>query len=97
VGPELNHAAFQEQEDATVDSHGMVKDAVDTNNRRFISSVKASRAQAWDYDFCNLQCSAALTDIDPNLHDGHLLRTLESNVKVSSTATGKRRGNLMAE
>jgi hypothetical protein len=75
----------------------MVKDAVDTNNRRFISSVKASRAQAWDYDFCNLQCSAALTDIDPNLHDGHLLRTLESNVKVSSTATGKRRGNLMAE
>jgi hypothetical protein len=67
------------------------------NNRRFISSVRVSRAQACDYDFWNLQCSAALTDIDPNLHEDHLLRMLKSSVKVLSAATRKRRGNTMAE
>jgi hypothetical protein len=31
--------AFQEQEDATVDAHGMVHDTGDANNRRFISNT----------------------------------------------------------
>jgi hypothetical protein len=88
---------FQEQEGATVDAHGTVHNTVDSNNRIFVSSVLKCRAQACDYDFCNSQCSTVLTDIGPNLHNNHLLRTLESNVKVSSTATGKRNGNIMAE
>jgi hypothetical protein len=81
--------AFQEREEATVDAHGMVRDTEDVNNRRFASSVKVLHTQAGDCDFCNSQCSALLTDIDPNPHDDHLLRTLKSNVKVSSAATGK--------
>jgi hypothetical protein len=58
---------------------------------------KVLRDQACDYDFRNSQCSAALTDINPNLRDNHLLMTLKSDVKVLSAATGKRRGNTMAE
>jgi hypothetical protein len=58
---------FQEQKDSTVDAaHGMVlHDAGDESNRRFISSVKVLRDQACDHAFRNSQCSAALTEIDP--------------------------------
>jgi hypothetical protein len=94
-------STFQEQEDATVDAHGMVHDTGDGTNRRFISSVissvRVSRNQAEDFVRTNSQCSAVLTDIDPNLHADHLLESLEENVKVSLTATGKRKGNLTAE
>jgi hypothetical protein len=90
-------STFQEQEDATVDARGMVHDTGDGNNRRFISSVKVSRNQAKDFVQANSQCSAMLTDVDPNPHKDHSLESLEANVKVSSTATGNRKGTLMAE
>jgi hypothetical protein len=89
--------AFQEQENATVDAHGMVHDIGDRTNRRFISSVRVSQNQAEDFVRTNSQCSAALTNVDPNLHADYLLESLEENVKVSLTATGKRKGNLTAE
>ena len=75
----------------------MVHDTGDGNNRRFISSVKVSRNQAEDFVRANSQCSAVLTDVDPNLHEDYLLESLEANVKVSSTATGNRKGTLTAE
>jgi hypothetical protein len=62
-------STFQEQEDATVDARGMVHDTGDGNNRRFISSVKVSRNQAEDFVQANSQCSAVLTDVNPNLHE----------------------------
>jgi hypothetical protein len=100
---------FQEQEDATVDAHGRVHDTGDRRNSRRIissnrrlettrvSSVSVSRARACDFANVNSQCSAVLTDIDPNLHDDFLLESLEMNVKVSATGTGKRKHTLSAE
>ena len=38
-----------------------------------------------------------LTEIDPNLHDNYRSRPVRRNIKVSSKATGKRKGNLRAE
>jgi hypothetical protein len=90
-------ATFHEQENATVDARGLVHDTGDENNRRFISSVSVSRNQACDFVNRNLQCSAVLSDIDPNLHDDFLLKSLQRNVKISSTTTNKRRGTLTAE
>jgi hypothetical protein len=84
---------FQEQEDSTVDARdGMVHDTGDEN-----TSFKVSRNQACGFADRNSQCSAVLTEMNPNLHDGFLIRSLEQNVKVSSTATGKRKGNLTVE
>ncbi len=88
---------FQEQEDSTVDARGMVHDTGDESNRRFISSVRVSRDQACGFINRNSQCSAILTEIDPNLHADYFVESLERNVKVSSTTTGKRKGNLTAE
>jgi hypothetical protein len=89
---------FKEQEDAQVNSRGMVHDTGDErNNRRFISSVQVSRDQACDFVNRNSQCSAVLTDIDPNLHEDYFVESLVQNVKVASTTTGKRKGNLTAE
>jgi hypothetical protein len=88
---------FQEQEDAQVDSRCMVHDTGDARNRQFISSVQVSRDQACDFVLRNSQCSAVLTDIDPNLHEDYFVESLIQNVKVSSTTTGKRKGNLTAE
>jgi hypothetical protein len=89
---------FHDQENATVDAHGRVHDtAGDRSSRRIISSVSVSRARAWDFDHANLQCSAVLTDIDPNLHDDFFLESLERDVKVSATGTGKRKHTLSAE
>ena len=92
--------AFQEQqeEDSTVDTPGMIHITVDKNSRRLISSVEAlHKNQACDCALCNLQRSTMLTEIDPNLPDNFLLRSLKRNVKVSSAATRKRKGNLVAE
>jgi hypothetical protein len=75
----------------------MVHDTEDRTSRRFISSVRVSQNQAEDFVRTNSPCSAVLTDIDPNLHADYLLESLEENVKVSLTATGKRKGNLTAE
>jgi hypothetical protein len=88
---------FQEQENATVDASGMVHNTGDGTNRRFISIVRVSRNQAEAFVQTNSQCSAVLTNIDPNPHADHLLESLKENAKVSSTATGKRKGNLTAE
>jgi hypothetical protein len=82
----------QEQEDATVDVHGVVHNTGDESNRRFISSFKVPRDQVCECDFRNSQCSA-----QPNPHDNRLSRTLVRNVKVAAAATGKRRGNMTAE
>jgi hypothetical protein len=89
---------FQEQEASAVDAPGMVHDAGDKNNGRHISSVRVSRNRACAFvSSSTSQCSAALTDVDPNLHEDGLLESLERNVKVSSTATGERKGDLTAE
>ncbi len=97
--PEWDPASttFQEQEEAMVDARGMVHDTGDGNNRRHISSVRVSRDRACAFVSSTSQCSAVLTDIDPNLHEDYLLESLERNVQVSSTATGRRKGNLTAE
>ena len=63
---------FQEQEESTVDARGMVHDPGDGNKRFIFSSIRVSRNQACDYAIRNSsQCSAILTEIDPNLHDDH--------------------------
>jgi hypothetical protein len=56
-----------------------------------------SHAQVCEFVNANSQCSAVLTDIDPNLHDDFLLESLQMNVKVSATGTGKRKHTLSAE
>jgi hypothetical protein len=89
--------SFKEQEEATVDTHGRVHDAGDRENRRFISSVGVSQTRACDFANRNTQCSAMLTDIDPNLHDNYFLSSLKANVKVASTKTSKRQGTLTPE
>jgi hypothetical protein len=87
---------FQDQENAQVDSHGMVHDTGDERkNRRFISSV--SRSQACDFVNRNSQCSAVLTDINPNLHEDYFVESLVRNVKVASTMTGKRKSVMTAQ
>jgi len=88
--------AYQEQEEATVDASGLVHETGD-RNRRYISSVRVSRDQATDFNNRNCQCSAILREINPNLQDAHLIQSFERNVRVSSTATGKRKGILTAE
>jgi hypothetical protein len=88
---------FQEQEDAQVNSRGMVHDTGDERNRRFILSVQVLRNQAYDFVLRNLQCSAVLTDINPNLHNDYFVESLIQNAKAASTTTGKRQGNLTAE
>ena len=92
-GPSLT--TFQEQEDAQVDSRGMVHNTGDRS--KLISPVQVSRNHACDFANWNSQCSAVLTDIDPNLHKGYFVESLVNNVKVASTATGKRRGSMTTE
>ena len=74
----------QEQEDLTVNARGTVHGTGDESKRRCISSVRVTREQACGHANRNSQCSAVLTEINPNLHNDFLLNTLESNVKVSS-------------
>jgi hypothetical protein len=97
---------FQEQEDTTVDAHGRVYNTGDGNKRsrriisssRRIDSVSVSHARACDLVNANSQCLAVLTGIGPNLHHGDfLLESLQMNVKVSATGTGKRKHTLSAE
>ena len=64
------------------------------DNRQYISTVKVLRDQASQFDIHNSQCSTVLRDINPNLQDDYLINSFERNVKVSSTGTGKRKGNL---
>jgi hypothetical protein len=40
---------------------------------------------------------AVLTDINPNLHEDFFLESLETNVRVSATGTGKGKHTLSAE
>ena len=88
--------AHQEQEEATVDAYGIVH-KTGFRNRRYISTVKVSRDQASEFDNRNSQCSAILQNINANLQDDYLINSFERNVKVFSTVTGKRKGNLTAK
>jgi hypothetical protein len=79
---------FQEQEDAQVDSHGLVHDTGDRKNRRFISSVQVSRDQACDYDTRHSQCAAILSEIDPNLHGDYYRAKRQGCVDDDRKVTG---------
>jgi hypothetical protein len=75
----------------------MVHDTGDENRGRFISSVGVSRDRACAFVKRNSQCAAVLSEINPNLDDDFFCESLQQNIKVSATETGKRKGNLTAE